>query len=84
MGCSSNKTAPPLLRGGWPIRPRENEFVTDSETARLAGWHLNETIPFGAFTLAQAATGDSTIKAHLRFAAKLVGICRVQQSCGCP
>ena len=52
----------------------DNEFVTDQETARLAGWHLNETVPFGAFTLAQATTGDSTIKTHLRFAAKLVGI----------
>ena len=53
---------------------RDDEFVTDAETARMAGWHLNETIPFGAFTLAQAASGSSTFKAHLRFAAKLVGI----------
>ena len=63
-----------VVEGRMANPARDNEFVTDSETARLAGWHLNETIPFGAFTLAQAATGDSTIKAHLRFAAKLVGI----------
>jgi hypothetical protein len=63
-----------VVEGRMANPARENEFVTDSETARLAGWHLNETIPFGAFTLAQAATGASTIKAHLRFAAKLVGI----------
>ncbi len=63
-----------VVEGRMANPARENEFVTDSETARLAGWHLNETIPFGAFTLAQAATGDSTIEAHLRFAAKLVGI----------
>ncbi len=63
-----------VVEGRMANPARENEFVTDSETARLAGWHLNETIPFGAFTLAQAATGNSSIRAHLRFAAKLVGI----------
>jgi len=63
-----------VVEGRMADPARDNEFVTDQETARLAGWHLNETVLFGAFTLAQATTGASTIKAHLRFAAKLVGI----------
>jgi hypothetical protein len=63
-----------VVEGRMPDPARDNEFVTDSETARLAGLHLNETIPFGAFTLAQAASGDSTIKTRFRFTAKLVGI----------
>ncbi|MGA8295720.1 MAG: FtsX-like permease family protein, partial [Acidimicrobiales bacterium] len=63
-----------VIKGRMANPARDTEFVTDSETARLTGWHLNETIPFGAITLAQAATGASTIKAHFRFDAKLVGI----------
>jgi hypothetical protein len=57
-----------------PKRP--DEMVATTTAARLAGWHLGETVRFGAVSLAQAAAGANplTIKPVARFSAKLVGI----------
>ncbi len=53
-----------------------DEMVATAEAARLSGWHLGETIPFGAYSLQQANTSTFnplTDDPHLRFSAKLVG-----------
>jgi hypothetical protein len=52
-------------------------MVTTAEAARLSGWHLGETVPFGAFSVQQANStsfNPLTTKPHRRFSAKLVGL----------
>ena len=53
-----------------------NEMVATAEAARMSGWHIGETVPFGAFTVAQVAGGADPLTASpaLRFSAKLVGL----------
>ena len=54
-----------------------DEMVATAEAARLSGWHLGETVPFGAYSVQQANTASFnplTQEPHLRFSAKLVGI----------
>ena len=53
-----------------------NEMVATAEAARMSGWHIGETVPFGAFTVAQVAGGADPLTARpaLRFSAKLVGL----------
>ena len=54
-----------------------HEMVATAEAARLSGWHLGETVPFGAYSVQQANTASFnplTDEPHLRFSAKLVGI----------
>jgi hypothetical protein len=64
-----------VVEGQMANPERDGEFVADAETARQAGWHVGQIIPFGAFTFAQAsAAGFPTTKAAQRFDAKLVGI----------
>jgi hypothetical protein len=64
-----------VIEGQMANPKRDGEFVVDAETARQAGWHVGQIIPFGAFTLAQAnVAGLPTTKASQRFEAKLVGI----------
>jgi hypothetical protein len=55
---------------------RADEMVATAMATRLSGWHLGESVPFGAFSLAQIAGGASplTAKPLVRFSAKLVGI----------
>jgi hypothetical protein len=53
-----------------------NEMVATAETAKLAGWHLGETVKMGDFTVAQINSGvnPATAKPGLEFSAKLVGL----------
>ena len=54
-----------------------HEMVATAEAAQLSGWHLGETVPFGAYSVEQANTANFnplTQEPHLRFSAKLVGI----------
>jgi FtsX-like permease family len=54
-----------------------SEMVATAEAARLGGWHVGETVLFGAYTLQQAESPDfnfATEQPALRFSAKLVGL----------
>ena len=54
-----------------------DEMVATAEAAQISGWHLGETVPFGAYSLQQVNTATFnplTATPHLRFSAKLVGI----------
>jgi FtsX-like permease family len=54
-----------------------SEMVATAEAAKIAGWHLGETVPFGSYTLQQAESPTfsfATTKPSLRFTAKLVGL----------
>ena len=54
-----------------------DEMVATAEAARLSGWHLGQTVPFGAYSVQQANTATFnplTAEPHPRFSAKLVGI----------
>ncbi|MGD0809187.1 MAG: FtsX-like permease family protein [Acidimicrobiales bacterium] len=53
----------------------DSEFVATAEAAHLAGWHLGEVVPMGAFTLQQATSADpSRSKPYFHVLEKLVGI----------
>jgi hypothetical protein len=54
-----------------------DEMVATAEAARLSGWHLGQTVPFGAYSVQQANTASFnplTAEPHRRFSAKLVGL----------
>ena len=53
-----------------------HEMVTTAQTAKLAGWHLGETVKMGDFTVAQINSGvnPATAEPALKFSAKLVGL----------
>ena len=53
-----------------------HEMVATAETAKLAGWHLGETVEMGDFTVAQlnAGVNPATTRPALEFSAKLVGL----------
>jgi hypothetical protein len=53
-----------------------HEMVATAETAKLAGWHLGETVRMADFTVAQINSGanPATAKLRLKFSAKLVGL----------
>jgi hypothetical protein len=53
-----------------------HEMVATAEMAKLAGWHLGETVKMGDFTVAQINSGANpgTSKLGLRFSAQLVGL----------
>jgi hypothetical protein len=56
---------------------RLNEFVMSATAAKLLGWHVGETIPFGFFTIEQASSrafGTAKVQPILRVPATLVGI----------
>lgn len=64
-----------VLSGRMPNPRSTDEFVTDASLARLAGWHVGETIPFGVFTVNQFdSAGNPSGKAAHRFEEHLVGI----------
>jgi hypothetical protein len=52
------------------------QMVATAEMAKLAGWHLGETVKMGDFTVAQINRGvnPATAKPALTFSAKLVGL----------
>ncbi len=53
-----------------------HEMVATAEMAKLAGWHLGETVRMGDFTVAQLTSGvnPATAKPGLTFSAQLVGL----------
>jgi putative ABC transport system permease protein len=54
-----------------------NEMVATAEAARLSGWHIGQTVTFGAYSIEQAQTpsfNPLTGKPWMRFSAKLVGL----------
>lgn len=56
---------------------RADEMVATAQAAHISGWHLGETIDFGAFTLTQAngpGFNLETTKPAVRVSLKLVGI----------
>jgi hypothetical protein len=56
---------------------RADEMVATAQAARISGWHLGETVAFGAFTLQQAnsPTFDlQTARPEVRVSVKLVGL----------
>ena len=62
---------------GRMANPRSTrEMVATAETAKLADWHLGETVSMGAFTVAQNNSGvnPATAEPALKFSAKLVGL----------
>jgi hypothetical protein len=53
------------------------EMVATAEAARLSGWHLGESVSFGAYSLAQVSSGSFnplTGAPARRFSATLVGL----------
>ena len=65
-----------LEAGTMPDPSIADEIAATPDAARLLGWKLGETIPFGAFTLAQAESAESPlhIKPYLHFSVRLVGL----------
>jgi hypothetical protein len=64
-----------VITGRMPNPDRADEFVTDASLAHLAGWHVGETVPFGAFTVGQFdSAGALAGRARHRFEEHLVGI----------
>ncbi len=64
-----------VITGRMPNLDRTNEFVTDASLAHLAGWHVGETVPLGAYTVDEFnSAGIPTGKAVHRFEEQLVGI----------
>ena len=53
-----------------------DEMVATATAARMSGWHLGQTVRFGAFSVAQIAGGADPLTAEpaTRFSAKLVGV----------
>ena len=66
-----------LEAGTMPDSSMADEIVATPDAARLLGWKLGETIPFGVFTLAQIEHGvvdPLHTKPGLHFSARLVGL----------
>jgi len=56
---------------------RADEMVATAQAARIAGWHLGETVSFGAYTLAQANSPTfqfERTRPAVRVSVKLVGL----------
>jgi FtsX-like permease family len=54
-----------------------SEMVATAEAAKIGGWHVGETVRFGAYTVQEAESpmfNFFTSKPSLRFSAKLVGL----------
>ena len=53
-----------------------DEMVATAESAKIAGWHIGETVELGAMSTSQIAAGanPNTAKPAVRFSAKLVGV----------
>ena len=53
------------------------EMVATAEAAKLSGWHVGETVPFGGFSVEQVQSptfSPTTSRPAFRFSAKLVGL----------
>ena len=56
---------------------RADEMVATAEAAKLSGWHVGETVRFGAYTVAQASSpafSPATTKPAARVSVRLVGL----------
>jgi hypothetical protein len=57
---------------------RADEMVATAAAAKISGWHVGESVPFGAYTLQQAQAPGFDLQtanpAGERFSAKLVGL----------
>jgi hypothetical protein len=57
---------------------RADEMVATAEAAKISGWHVGETVPFGAFTVQQAQAPGFDLQtakpAGRLFSVKLVGL----------
>ncbi len=54
-----------------------SEMVATAEAAKLSGWHVGETVPFGAYTLGQSESPTFSFtsqKPAVRFSVTLVGL----------
>jgi len=53
-----------------------HEMVATAEMAKLAGWHLGETVPMGDFSVVEVKSGENpaTDEPALKFSATLVGL----------
>lgn len=62
--------------GTMPDPSMADEIAATPEAAKLLGWKLGETIPFGAFSLAQVDSGVDPlrIKPYMHFRVRLVGL----------
>jgi hypothetical protein len=66
-----------LEAGTMPDPSKADEIAATADAARLLGWKLGETIPFGAFTLAQMeneSLDPLRTRPNLDFRVKLVGL----------
>jgi hypothetical protein len=66
-----------LIAGRLPGPNAANEFVTTALGAKLMGWHLNETVPFGFYSVAQITSpkfASGAVQPIFRDPARLVGI----------
>ena len=66
-----------VVAGRLPGPNTANEFVTTALGAKVMGWHLNETIPFGFYSEQQIMSpkfSSGALRPLLRDPAKLVGI----------
>ena len=66
-----------LAAGAMPDPSMADEIAATPDAARLLGWKLGETIPFGAFTLAQikdASLNPLRTRPGVDFRVKLVGL----------
>ncbi len=66
-----------VIRGRMADPERADEMVATAAGARLAGWHLGETVHFGGYSVQQASTQSFdplTAEPVVQFSATLVGL----------
>ncbi|HEY3941661.1 MAG TPA: FtsX-like permease family protein [Acidimicrobiales bacterium] len=76
-GLSFDIDRPAVLQGRMADPGRADEFVTTPDGARLAGWHVGQVVPFGAYTLPQAESAgfsEGHVKPKVLIEDKLVGL----------
>jgi len=76
-GLGFNQDRAAAVEGHLPDPASIDEFVTTEIGARLAGWKVDEVVPFGFYTNAQLASsgfGTGAVTPAVRVDAKLVGL----------
>ena len=67
-----------VVQGRMADPRRADEMVATAAAAKISGWHVGESVPFGAYTLQQAQAPGFDLQtakpAGERFSAKLVGL----------
>jgi hypothetical protein len=66
-----------VTRGHMADPASTDQMVATAEAARLSGWHLGQTVPFGAYSIQQAETpsfNPLTGRPWKRFSVTLVGL----------